>query len=88
VLRLVRRQMIDSPSSPRSSQTSTDVMVGSRIEQALISAGISKGDLCRELSVSTDQLHAWCSGSERISIMVLCDIAELTGTEVQWFFGY
>lgn len=68
------------------SHPSVDWQIGQRIRSARIDASMTQSDLGRELGCSSQQVHKYERGSNRVSAGTLFVIAQLVGQRVDWFF--
>jgi len=68
------------------SQPSVDWQIGQRIRSARINASLTQSDLGRQLGCSSQQVHKYERGSNRVSAGTLFVIAQLVGQRVDWFF--
>ena len=69
-----------------SPQPSVDQQIGQRIRTARQDAAMTQSDLGRELGCSSQQVHKYERGSNRVSAGTLFVIAQLLGQRVDWFF--
>lgn len=65
---------------------SFDAQIGHRIREARINASMTQSDLGRELGCSSQQVHKYERGSNRVSAGTLFIIAQALGQRVDWFF--
>lgn len=63
-----------------------DRLVGARIRQARILAGISQGDVGKAIGLSFQQVQKYELGSNRVSAGRLDQIARALGRRIEWFF--
>lgn len=69
-----------------SSDKSMDVQIGQRIRRARIDASITQHDLGKILGRSSQQVHKYEQGTNRVSAGTLFVIAQVLERSVDWFF--
>jgi len=65
---------------------SVDLKIGQRIRSARIGAAMTQSDLGEALGCSSQQIHKYERGSNRVSAGTLFLIAQALGQRVDWFF--
>ena len=65
---------------------SVDSQIGQRIRSARIDASMTQSDLGFALGCSSQQIHKYERGSNRVSAGTLFMIAQALGQRVDWFF--
>lgn len=65
---------------------SMDVRIGQRIRRARIDASITQQKLGEILGRSSQQVHKYEQGTNRVSAGTLYTIAEALGYSLDWFF--
>jgi len=65
---------------------SVDYQIGQRIRSARIDASMTQSDLGQTLGCSSQQIHKYERGSNRVSAGTLFAIAQALGQRVDWFF--
>lgn len=65
---------------------SIDVRIGQRIRRARIDASITQQKLGEILGRSSQQIHKYEQGTNRVSAGTLYTIAEALGYSLDWFF--
>lgn len=63
-----------------------DFQIGQRIRSARIDASMTQSDLGQALGCSSQQIHKYERGSNRVSAGTLFVIAQALGQRVDWFF--
>ena len=63
-----------------------DYKIGQRIRSARIEAAMTQSDLGQALGCSSQQIHKYEHGSNRVSAGTLYAIAQTLGQRVDWFF--
>lgn len=63
-----------------------DYKIGQRIRAARIDASMTQSDLGDALGCSSQQIHKYERGSNRVSAGTLFAIAQTLGQRVDWFF--
>ena len=66
---------------------SVDSQIGQRIKTARIDASMTQSDLGTALGCSSQQIHKYERGSNRVSAGTLFMIAQALGQRVDWFFA-
>ncbi len=66
--------------------TSMDFRIGQRIRRARIDASITQQELGKHLGRSSQQVHKYERGTNRVSAGTLYAISELVGRSMDWFF--
>ncbi|MEL6861652.1 MAG: helix-turn-helix transcriptional regulator [Pseudomonadota bacterium] len=66
--------------------TSMDFRIGQRIRRARIDASITQQELGKVLGRSSQQVHKYEQGTNRVSAGTLYAIAEAVGRSMDWFF--
>lgn len=61
-------------------------IIGGRIREARIAAGVSQKDAAKELQISPQQLHKLETGTNRTCCLTLYALAQLYSRDVNWFF--
>ena len=64
-----------------------DIQIGQRIKRARIEAAITQQELGKILGRSSQQVHKYEQGSNRVSAGTLFTIARALDRSVEWFFG-
>ena len=67
--------------------SSMDFRIGQRIRRARIEASITQQQLGEILGRSSQQVHKYEQGTNRVSAGTLFAIAQALGHSVEWFFG-
>ncbi len=70
----------------RKPDPTVDFQIGQRIRSARIEASMTQSDLGDALGCSSQQIHKYERGSNRVSAGTLFIIAEALGQRVEWFF--
>lgn len=70
----------------RKPDPTVDYQIGQRIRSARIEASMTQSDLGLALGCSSQQIHKYERGSNRVSAGTLFVIAEALGQNVEWFF--
>lgn len=70
----------------RQPEPSMDTQIGQRIRSARIDASMTQSDLGQALGCSSQQIHKYERGSNRVSAGTLFTIAQALGQRVDWFF--
>lgn len=70
----------------RKPEPSMDLQIGQRIRSARIDASMTQSDLGQALGCSSQQIHKYERGSNRVSAGTLFTIAQALGQRVDWFF--
>lgn len=65
---------------------SMDVQIGQRIKRARIDASITQQELGQILGRSSQQIHKYEQGTNRVSAGTLFTIAQALDRSVEWFF--
>lgn len=71
---------------PEPAQTNMDFRIGQRIRRARIDASITQQQLGEILGRSSQQVHKYEQGTNRVSAGTLFAIAQALGHSVDWFF--
>lgn len=70
----------------RKPDPTVDYQIGQRIRSARIEASMTQSDLGHALGCSSQQIHKYERGSNRVSAGTLFVIAQAVGQNVEWFF--
>jgi len=70
----------------RQPDPNVDSQIGQRIKSARIDASMTQSDLGVALGCSSQQIHKYERGSNRVSAGTLFLIAQALGQRVDWFF--
>lgn len=70
----------------RKPDPNVDFQIGQRIRAARIDASMTQSDLGQALGCSSQQIHKYERGSNRVSAGTLFVIAQALGQRVDWFF--
>ncbi len=65
---------------------SMDIQIGQRIKRARIDASVTQHELGKILGRSSQQIHKYEQGSNRVSAGTLYTIAQALDRSVDWFF--
>jgi len=66
---------------------SMDIQIGQRIRRARIDASVTQHELGQILGRSSQQVHKYEQGSNRVSAGTLYTIAQVLDRSVDWFFS-
>ncbi len=66
---------------------SMDVQIGQRIKRARIDASVTQSELGQILGRSSQQVHKYEQGTNRVSAGTLYTIAQALDRSVDWFFS-
>ena len=70
----------------RKPDPNVDFQIGQRIRSARFDASMTQSDLGQALGCSSQQIHKYERGSNRVSAGTLFLIAQALGQRVDWFF--
>jgi len=70
----------------KTQDNSMDVQIGQRIRRARIDASITQHELGQILGRSSQQIHKYEQGTNRVSAGTLFTIAQALERSVDWFF--
>ena len=70
----------------RKPDPNVDFQIGQRSRSARIDASMTQSDLGQALGCSSQQIHKYERGSNRVSAGTLFLIAQALGQRVDWFF--
>ena len=64
-----------------------DVQIGQRIRRARLEAAVTQAELGQILGRSSQQIHKYEQGSNRVSAGTLFTIAQALDRSIDWFFS-
>lgn len=67
-------------------ETSIDLQIGQRIRRARVEAAVTQHRLGEIIGLSSQQIHKYESGANRVSAGTLYVIAQTLGRSMEWFF--
>ena len=71
---------------PQTSDKTIDAQIRQRIRRARVEASITQHELGEMLGRSSQQIHKYESGSNRVSAGTLFAISQALGHSMEWFF--
>ena len=72
---------------PKQDDKFMDVQIGQRIRRARLEASVTQHQLGQILGRSSQQIHKYEQGSNRVSAGTLYVIAQTLNRSIDWFFG-